>query len=307
MYGDISNPTCNLKMLNSVKCGPGQKIYAQCVNRSGSKCFFAASYDEMWHRMQTSPRHYSEVIKDAPCHLFMDFDKGDVHAAWSQIKPFINKMLDKFGLDYTHVLLDSSDSTKQSLHVVTVCNKFLVGSPTQILYLLYHLKENEEDIDLSTIDTSVYTRNRCFRMLGSTKIGSNRVLRGNWTKQHWINTLVQPDTDLELYKQWASIGATHTKSRSDDHPPCAIRALEWIGAKRDYRKRYVLSWTFWGHLYKAVCPFVGRVHSHNNIYFSFRLGFPEVMFKCHSCQKKYTKELPLDIQEEITQFLNGLV
>ena len=296
-----------MTMLSSVRCSPGQKIYAQCTSGSGSKRFFAATYDEMWKRMQNGTRNYSEVIKDAPCHLFMDFDKGDVHAAWGQIQPYLNNLLDKFGLDYTHVLLDSSDQTKQSLHVVTVCNKFIVGSPTQILFLLYKLKETDEDVDLSTIDTNVYTRNRCFRMLGSTKFGSNRVLKGKWTKQHWINTLVQPDANLQVYKQWAPAGTTYLRSRSDDHPPCATRALEWMGAKKEYRKRYVLSWTFWGHLYKPICPFVNRVHSHNNIFFRLKLGFPVITFKCHSCNKFYTRELPTEIQEDINRFLNGLV
>ena len=293
-------------MLSSVVCKPGQKIYAQCVNKTGSKRFFAATYDEMWERMQDGPRNYSEVIKDAPCHLFFDFDDGDVHAAWAQIEPFLNQKLDRLGLDYTHVLLDSSDDVKQSLHVVTVCNKFLVGSPKQIPYFFCEFVEECAEVDLSTIDGKIYTRNRCFRMLGSSKFGSNRVLKGKWNKRHWINTLVQPNDDLEVYKQWAPPMTRTVRScgGESDFPPCAIKALNWIGARRNYRWRFSLTWTFFGHLEKTVCPFENRVHSHNNIWFLLRLGYP-VRLECHACKRSIEKELPM--QEEINEFLNTVL
>jgi len=291
-------------MLNRVVCRTGQKIYAQCVTKTGSKRFFAATYDEMWTRMQAGPRNYSEVVKDAPCHLFFDFDEGDVHAARAQIEPFLNKLLDEFNLDYTHVLLDSSNNTKQSLHVVTICNKFLVGSPTQIPYFLCALKIKDDDIDLSTIDCTIYTRNRCFRMLGSSKFGSKRMLKGKWTKQHWVNTLVQPDVALEVFKEWAPMQVQSVRSFGNNHPPCAVRAMEWIGAKNNYQFRNSLSWTFWGHLDKPVCPFVNRIHRHNNIFFVLKLGFP-VRLTCHACKKSVERALPM--QDEINDFLNTVL
>ena len=213
-------------MLRSVKCRPDQKIYSECIDSTGRKKFFAATNGKMWKKMQAGPNNYSEVIANKPCHMFWDFDEGDVHAEWKKIEKYVNMLLDSRGLDYTHILLDSSNDKKQSLHVITVCNMFLLGAPQQGKYFLYMLKEYFK-VDLSNIDTTIYTRNRCFRMLGNSKYGSERKLKGSWTKEHWEHTLVQPLCDLEHF-EWGP-PVTESLRSYGNTPPCVANAMKWFG------------------------------------------------------------------------------
>lgn len=289
-------------MLRQVRCRSDQKIYSECVDGTGRKRFFAATNGIMWKRMQVGSRHYSEVVADRPCHMFWDFDEGDVHAEWAKIEPCVNAVLNSRGLNYTHVLLDSSDDKKQSLHVVTVCNVFLLGSPKQGKFFLFKLKEFFQ-LDLSSIDTTIYTRNRCFRMLGSTKFGSDRKLKGSWTKAHWERTLVQPLCDME-HVDWGPPVSDSIKSYGNT-PACVMRAIKWFGGNPSYFWKHALTWTYVGHLKRGMeCPIAKRVHRSNNIYFTLRLGFP-LKLTCHKCQKHVEKQLPM--QGEIDTFLNTVL
>jgi len=289
-------------MLREVQCRPDQKIYSECIDSSGRKRFFAATNGKMWKKMQQGDRHYSEVIANKPCHMYWDFDEGDVHAEWKKIEKFVNMLLDSRGLNYTHVLVDSSNEKKQSLHVITVCNMFLLGAPHQGKYFLYMLKDYFK-ADLSSVDTTIYTRNRCFRMLGSSKYGSDRKLKGSWTKEHWEKTLVQPICELEHFNWGPPI--TESLRSYGNTPPCVADAIKWFGGNPNYFWRHSGTWTYVGHLKRgSVCPIAKRVHKHNNIFFTLRLGFP-LKLTCHKCEQCVEKELPM--QEDINAFLNTVL
>lgn len=292
--------------LREVVAAENQKIYAQCVNDSGSKTFFAAGNKEMWQRMQTQPRHYSEVIADAPCHLFLDFDHGDVHAQWQALEPMLSKVLDAMNLEYTHVLLDSSSDTKQSLHVVTRCNKFLLQSPTQGAEFLQRVSIYYDAV--IGADMAVYSRNRCFRMLGSSKFNMQRPLKGAWTYEHWQSTLVQPLEELPVMQWSASAPALTPRTLTPTLvPPCVQHAMKWLRVV-DIQVKYELRWCWVGHLEVGVhrCPFAGRVHRHNHMYVVLQLGKP-VRFACHGCKKFQHRELPLPLRSEINLFLNTVI
>ena len=289
--------------LKDIVRSPGDKVYARCLDKSGRKHFLSASYDEMWTIMcKSKHRCYSEVIEDSPCHMFFDIDgANDVDECWTNIEPYVNDVLDALGLKYKHVKLDSSDSTKQSMHIITQCDYWLLGSPSEGLGFLQMLKSVHPQIDLSFVDLLVYNRNRCFRMLGSSKFGSTRKLVGEWNKDSWINSLVQPTCDRQVKHRWGStdavVGMYHGK-----HPECVAEALKWIGAV-DVR-RYPLSWTYVGNLKKQVCPFAHRQHRNNNLRFVLRLG-TALQIKCHKCDGIIRKTLPM--QNNIDLFLNSVV
>ena len=63
-----------------------QRVWIRRVRR----CFMKTLLS-MWDHMQAQPRHHSEVIKDAPCHLFFDFDEGDVYKEWSKMKKMLQR------------------------------------------------------------------------------------------------------------------------------------------------------------------------------------------------------------------------
>lgn len=289
--------------LKDIVRSPGDKVYAKCLDSSGCKHFFAASYDEMWQIMSKSKsRYYSEVIEDLPCHMFFDIDGAiNVEDCWANIEPYVNDVLDALGLKYKHVKLDSSDSTKQSMHIITQCDCWLLGSPREGLFFLQMLKSVHPEIDLSSVDCLVYNRNRCFRMLGSSKFGSTRKLAGEWNKESWINSLVQPTCDRQVKHHWGStkttVGMYHGK-----HPECVSEVLNWVGAI-DVR-RYPLSWTYVGNLKKQVCPFANRQHRSNNLRFVLTLG-STLQIKCHKCDGVIRKQLPM--QGNIDLFLNSIV
>ena len=224
-----------------------------CVTSAGAKRFFAATEDEMWTRMQQGPRNYSEIIQDKPCHLFFDLDEGDVHAKWKRLEPLVNAFLNLLNVDYHHIVLDASKGEKRSLHVITRASKFVLASPTQGKQFVKQL-ETIHDVDLG-LDTTIYTRNRCFRMLGNSKYGADRPLRGEWSKTFWLKTLVQPNMALETVL-WAPAHVPVSLRENTELPECANEVLDHIGAVR--RLRMPMSWTWTGQLTKRECKLANR-------------------------------------------------
>ena len=292
-------------MLSAVVPADNEKIYSQCLSAKGSKRFFAASAASMWSRMQTGSRCYSEVIANRPCHLYMDFDSGNVYDSWHHIEPFLNKLLDTLNLNYRHVLLDSSQGTKQSLHVVTVCNCWLLETPVHGRHLLYMLKEMY-NVNLEMLDMSIYSRNRCFRMLGSSKYGQDRPFQGTWTEEHWEQTLVQPLHNLEQVEILALRVPKEVFKSYAREPPCVTKLMRFFNCK-DYRWRSPGTWRFSGHLDDCYCQVHKRVHRRNNIYFSYQLGFAKMRLKCMKNSQDWYVDVPVDIQTEINEFLNTVL
>lgn len=293
-------------MLAAVVAGGTEKIYSECVSASNSKRFFAASNTAMWSRMSgASTRCFSEVIANRPCHLYLDFDEGDVYASWRRLEPFLNKLLNTLNLNYKHVLLDASQGNKQSLHVVTVCNCWLLETPVHGRYLL-HMLQDLYNINLETLDMSIYSRNRCFRMLGSSKYGQNRPFKGTWTQENWEQTLVQPLHDLKQVEILALRVPREVFKAYAREPPCVTKLMQFFKAK-DYRWRSPGCWRFCGHLENKMCAIHKRVHRRNNIFFNFELGFTKIRLKCMKNGGCWHEDVPLDIQSEITVFLNTLI
>lgn len=300
-------------MLRSVKVCENEKIFSRCVNCRGSKVFFSSGVDDMWERMSiSSVRNFSEVISDNPCRMFFDFDDGDVYDGWSRLEPFVNSFLCAMGLSYHHLLLDSSDSVKSSLHVVTVCfsdnvEVFLLGSPCQGLVFLHKLRSYYSDADTSVLDLKIYSRNRCFRMLGNSKFGETRPLTfGVWSKATWLRTLVQP-LGVSDHRQWGPVISRAISGVSEcvDRPACVSAVFRWAGVG-DYNWREPLTWTYRGHLRRGVCPFAGREHGSNNIFFVYKLGSP-LFIKCHSCVEHKFVSLPIVLDRAIQVFLNEVI
>jgi len=231
--------------------------------------------------------------------MFFDFDDGDVHLHWKTLEPILNKLLDAYSLEYTHVLLDSSKGDKQSLHVVTRCNEFLLSRPSDGKRFLQKL---EPFYDISVIDSLIYTPNRCFRMLGSSKYNDSRPLKGDWTRKFWENTLVQPLDQLP-HRTWGpQIPRNITSTVAQ--PLCVRQAIRFLNATNSLK--YAFTWRYTGNLEKRICPFVGRQHSSNNMYFVLQLGYP-VQIRCHACRRGFQKKLPPSIQRDINTFLQQLV
>tara|TARA_B100001250_G_C19815878_1_gene798353 strand:- start:1403 stop:2281 length:879 start_codon:yes stop_codon:yes gene_type:complete len=288
--------------LKDVTPAPGEKIWSQCVAPNGAKHFFAMTEDNMWDHMQPMPRYYSEIIQDGPCHLFFDLDDGDVHAAWKRLEPLVNAFLELLEVRYHHVVLDASMGDKKSLHIITRADKFVLASPVQGKQFVRQL-ESIHDVDLG-LDTTIYTRNRCFRMLGNTKFESPRVLRGAWTKEFWMQTLVQPTTNLETVL-WMPKHVPRSLREDYELPECVRDVLDHVGAVK--RLRMPMSWTWTGQLTKRVCKIVNREHHSNHNYYVFHMDRNEICAKCHACEGRWNLHVPDELMQACAAFLRTTV
>jgi hypothetical protein len=292
--------------LNDVKPANDEKIYSKDINCSGSKQFIAKTLPAMWDLMQTGPRYYCEVIEDSPCHLFFDFDEGNVREEWQKLKKMLNKIFKAIQDKVGHVryeYLDASKGDKQSAHVVVIGEKYILQRPSDGRAFIYRLKEMFGELPL--IDDKIYTRNRCFRMLGNSKYGENRPLvSGPWEMENWINTLVQPSESLEA----ADLGlSNHVPKvlRNKMIPHCVDNVLSWAGAS-DYRWKNELEWVWGGHLIKGKCAIAGRVHRKNNRYFIYKAP-DKLAVGCHHCRKRINLAIPDNLVVKVQAFLQQVI
>jgi hypothetical protein len=292
-----------------------QKVYSQDLNKKGAKTFFCKTLPEMWELMRNkTPLNYCEVIGDSPCHLYFDLDEGNVRAVWRKLEEMLNKVFSTLKSQVgivKYYFLDASktypDGTrKNSAHIICAGEKYILQSPTQgraFVQRLSDIFEDEFDIE---IDNKIYTRNRCFRMLGNSKYGQQRPLRGpSWTMENWVATLVQPVKTLDV----AELGLGNVVSaplRNNSIPPCVGEVLEWANAS-DYQWKNSLEWVWGGHLRKGVCKLAKREHRRNNRWFRYEATKGVIIIGCHHCRRTYNELVPSELQSNVRKFLNQLI
>ena len=234
--------------LRDVDARADEKIYSMDVNTKGAKQFMARTLPSMWSLMQSGTRHYCEVVEDRPCHMFFDLDEGNVRQQWGVLEKMLDTLFhaikDQVGT-VQYLFLDASKGKKQSAHIVVIAEKYLLESPVQGKAFYQRLVDIYED-DVPKIDLSVYTRNRCFRMLGNSKYGQDRPLVGlPWTMENWVRTLIQPVKSKEVAKLGLQ-SVVSAPMRNHMVPPCVEAVLDWAGASPRYRWKNDLEWVWWG-------------------------------------------------------------
>ena len=261
-----------------------------------------------------TPRNFCEVIGNSPCHMYFDLDEGDVGAAWPKLESMLDKVFKTLG-DQVGVVryfyLDASktypDGTrKNSAHIICAGEKYILQSPVQGRAFVQRLADIfEDDFDIE-IDTKIYTRNRCFRMLGNSKYGQQRPFRGlPWNMQNWVSTLVQPVKTLAV----AELGLGNVVSaplRNNCVPPCVAEVLEWANAS-DYTWKNDLEWVWGGHLRRGVCKLAKREHRRNNRWFRYDALKGVFIVGCHHCKRSYHELVPPKLQSEVRKLLNQLI
>ena len=292
-----------------------EKIYSQDVNEKGAKTFFKKTLISMWElQANRTPRNYCEVIADSPCHMYFDLDEGDVRAQWKKLEAMLDKVFktlqDQVGI-VKYYFLDASKTSpdgtrKNSAHIVCAGEKYILKSPVQGRAFVQRLADIfEDDFDIE-IDTKVYSRNRCFRMLGNSKYGQQRPLKcGPWTMENWVSTLVQPVKTLAV----AELGLGNVVSaplRNNSVPPCVGKVLEWANSS-DYTWKNNLEWVWGGHLQKGVCKLAGREHRRNNRWFRYNATEGVFIIGCHHCKRTYHELVPSELQSDVRKFLSQLI
>jgi len=295
--------------------------------------------------------HYHEVVQDGrPCWLYFDLDLPQSkvrkpHADPDSVLASFKEALGKFcqhelsmELDESAmVILDSSTPKKLSKHVIVRQPGLAFSSNRQLEWLVgrfvaYAKRRRYEDkschemffdvpadaggsvaSSASIIDTAVYTRNRCFRMLFSSKYGKTATFQ----LQNG-GRIVRQDDDKALQVLWtlASFVPAGTFLFSSAKVPEGFRQRSDDNAKISHEWRHLAEWLmnewdrvreheegFANHdptkldqvrerdsiLYVSLnnnryCRQKGRSHKSNRIY--FKVDLPCGMY----CQRCYDPE-----------------
>ncbi|GJQ12621.1 hypothetical protein GpartN1_g4412.t1 [Galdieria partita] len=200
---------------------PGLELFSEDLDSSGTRHYLLASYNDFWeiYRKRTNKHFYEVIRENVSCKLYFDLEyvqACNTHIQESLLLESIAKLV-KEGLkqilkrkDYALLpylrclVLDSSSKEKFSKHIVfpkivfpnnRIAGKFIstLLQCSDITSQLLVLKPSRDEMQtVLAIDLSVYSRNRCFRILGSSKFGENRPLTlGQQMTQRLLNeTLV---------------------------------------------------------------------------------------------------------------------
>ena len=295
-------------------------VMAEDVSASGQKCFRVGSVkvlDSAYAAIPT-PHWYECLVENKPSRLFLDIESTgvvDIDCIVAWFKRAVHTHCDREG---QFEIIDSSSSEKSSWHVVCtnvyMSNVYHVGAFVRRTVLsMIHSGNDTLASNAPAIDTAVYTKNRMFRVKGSTKYGSSRVLTHPLP---WTALLVQSPPPSEALVQCLEIDGSEPGSTSADPTslfqyddagdqwirtsgglvvstaskvstscPLLRPILDWLDQHLQARiSRHKLSMTEHGFFVvpacSTKCAIAGRCHRSNKIWFSINTTRQTVRQKC---------------------------
>ncbi|XP_020220222.2 DNA-directed primase/polymerase protein isoform X2 [Cajanus cajan] len=218
----------------AMKFAKGQEdvhVFSYQDHCNGQRRFLVCTYKEFWRRyknMDPKFRHHYEVIQEGlPCHLYFDLEfnkkvnigKNGEEMVDLLISVVLEALREKYAIHGDHnwvVELDSSTEDKFSRHIIVripkvafkdnshagafvseICSRILNArgedKSFEKLLVMKDSSSNESAGQLF-VDTAVYSRNRCFRLLLSSKAGKSSVLLP--TKRFKCKDLSQGEEDM---------------------------------------------------------------------------------------------------------------
>lgn len=292
-----------------------QYVVAEDVSSDGKKHFYAGTLDELRTIYDSkSTHHWYECLQEhRSSRLFLDVD------AKTQIS--IQNIVDKLTTALTHMLssrridiqpnveiLDSSGSNKYSWHIlvtnVIFKNVYHVGAFVRKLLLYY-----DDCPEISSVDSAVYTRNRMFRLAGSSKYNSQRILRATSGKPWW-ELLVQMPTSTAidcmeidgsvpvstsaspkvLFREredgtWARVGKQYDNSYSNGCTPLISPVLDWLDRHEHaeiqrHKIKLIANGTYCVSSKSRRCHIAGRTHKGNHIWYQLDLSHRQIAQRC---------------------------
>jgi len=283
-------------------------VFAQDLNASGIKKFIVGTLNECILKYNSlTKRHWYEcLLENRPSRLFLDVD-ADVNI--ENLIQYVQKCTTLMFQKQVHFqILDASSSQKTSYHLIgdlVFKNVYHVGAFIRRV-LMSMIVENIPEKD--AIDHAVYTRNRMFRIKGSTKFGSVRVLKhpNPWhtllvqttgeyvecleldnsiprsTSMHPHNLFIREENDT-----WSSVRSskrTLSSELSDLYPLSPI--FSWLDKHLDANIiRHNIKMTSNGICIVPTqsknCKIAERIHKGNHIWFSIDTRTFKVIQRCH--------------------------
>lgn len=308
----ISQPTCSMyRTLRSAlqALEPGKIIVAQDVSRTGQKVFYCqtvGALNDMYARLKD--KHWYEcLVEQRPSRIFLDIESDTIQVPIDDIVAVLKEAVKhKFQKDAEVHVIDSCSDAKQSWHVL--CTNIYLKNVYHVGAFVRRFVLSMQGLPMSTaIDTAVYTKNRMFRVVGSSKFGSSRVLKH---PMHWHQLLVQ--NECTSYEECMEIDGSVPSSTSlspdrlfqrsgnewvrkkqryaSNSVQCACRALnpvlDWLD--RHYAgetMRHNMSTTDNGRYRVSSrskqCRIAGREHKNNKIWFDILLEKQEIQQRCY--------------------------
>lgn len=298
---------------DALKQATNQIVIAEDVTSVGQKRFLVGDLPDLhsqYSRLQQ--RHWYEcLVENKASRIFLDVES----ISPVNIEDIVNFFTKTVQLQFKTVpifeIIDSSGPNKFSWHVlctnIYLKNVYHVGAFVRKTVLAMQGKHGVE-----AVDTAVYTKNRMFRIKGSTKFGSDRVLTHS---KPWYELLVQSpgpvnvldcleidksephstsahpsllfQLDVEIGK-WVRLDSRPTSNSSKTETYCKLLSpiLNWLDKNKNaHIKRHQLSMTSFGHYQlpcdSTECGIAQRCHKSNNIRFEVHINNQKVFQKCY--------------------------
>ena len=311
-------------------CKDSDVIFSEDLTVSGCKRFIVGSLDTCLDiYAKTYPRHWYEAINpDKPCRLFFDLDSSDPIPLAHILKQIGNCFKIYFQKEIVPpYILTACNSSKQSYHIVypiVFANIFHVGAFVRRIVL--YLTELYPEL-AKPIDCAVYTKWRQFRIKGSTKRGSVRVMRSETALR---DTLIQNTGDQEQVQlSCMEIDGSEPLTTSANPSSCFAQIDDqWICLSKYSQSSYqTLSTNIsdllqdvydhleglfggvhrirWSNTYRSFsietrstkCYIAQRCHKHNHVWLSLSPFKCKVWQHCHD--NECVQRVLIDVPDEL--------
>jgi len=283
-------------------------VFSQDLSEDGSKTFFCCGYEYFCNVLykRENMRSVYEVFKfNKPTKIYLDFDKHTSEISKEVFEAgfcaFMNVMVDTLQETYDNLLdmnipcvtLDASTEKKFSRHVILQVT--MVDVSTVKEFVEYVLSKCPCD----SVDTTVYTRNRSFRLLYSSKLGKNAPLRILGTVKnahteynadhvfmcmiqgilptHYLGKLRMDNTAYEVRSFFKPDQSRKRKRSGDfyipsDHVPTdeiPVGIVSYINENSGKIRSAKREGDFLSLIVSGTyCPYIKGYHKHNNAYFT---------------------------------------
>jgi hypothetical protein len=218
----------------------------------GSKMFYGFGYDKFYTYYNNINKNdrccYEMIQQNIPTKLYLDLDMKhheiDINDVVKSICETVSLLLKTY-YKQEHIELlqfDSSNKLKQSRHLIF---QILFKTQKNVESFIHLIKDDICDEYKEYIDTSVYSKNRNFRLYGSSKKGQNRFLKrmdenGNFIDENIIDknsfykSLIQCYT-IDLNSNKSILQVKLENILSCDHEFTNKKTLEYV--KNTSKKR----------------------------------------------------------------------
>jgi len=299
-------------------------VFSRDCGEGGEKSFFACGYlhfvDVLYRKKHM--RHTYEVLQwaDRPTKLFFDFDHFIVSGEDTvDFERLVQRFLEHVSKDITErfnydvppemIILDASTDKKKSRHVIY---QFYLTDMQAVKDYYEHLMGSfsfSTPEEAKVVDPGVYTRNRSFRLIYSSKYGKKNVLQvvgrdsaDQYNPTDVIKSMIQVRAAPHYRGPYKALltptvhhfkaGAASRKRPRGDSPRGDCRyvppenlpagVLDYIKDQGGVvRTGHQDGDKFMSFIVGGLrCPWVQRVHKSNNTYFTISLTTGMSWFRC---------------------------